>query len=305
VWAIQVASPELAALRKSYGLSPLPNGDHQFHITVAVRRKNVLAPNEVAKVDGSRGTAKAAAADLLPGGAADNEPDSKFPPEALAEGKKHEREHTNDGQIAKEVAKDHLSEDPAYYKKVRKIEGEKNSRHAIIRELLEAKDHSDNKRYGHKAQILRKLMEQSPQDWAIDDSAPKYPGVTHTPTNFRFHTDRATIPQGVKSAGSVYLNQALQAFNPAAVTGPTAATPQNKTLLGKIHGQLSSAKQRGDFALQAERNHRMWRAQLDPNYRYQLAIQAFRGQLPTPSLTDQVIERYGDGALASLQPKGQ
>lgn len=47
-WVIEVKSPELQKLRKSYGLSNLPNG-HEFHITVAVRRKNVLGPNEVAK----------------------------------------------------------------------------------------------------------------------------------------------------------------------------------------------------------------------------------------------------------------
>jgi 8-oxo-dGTP pyrophosphatase MutT (NUDIX family) len=63
---VQVASPELAALRKSYGLSALPNEDHPFHITVAVRRKNVLGPNEVAKIDGTRGELKAASAEPLP-----------------------------------------------------------------------------------------------------------------------------------------------------------------------------------------------------------------------------------------------
>ena len=47
-WAIEVKSPELQKLRKSYGLSPLPKG-YEFHITVAVRRKKVLGPNDVAK----------------------------------------------------------------------------------------------------------------------------------------------------------------------------------------------------------------------------------------------------------------
>lgn len=49
-WIIEVKSPELQNLRKSYGLSRLPkDNQHQFHITVAVRRKNVLRPNDVAK----------------------------------------------------------------------------------------------------------------------------------------------------------------------------------------------------------------------------------------------------------------
>lgn len=49
VWFIEVKSPELRKLRTSYGLSPLPNGDHEFHITVAVRRKRVLQANDVKK----------------------------------------------------------------------------------------------------------------------------------------------------------------------------------------------------------------------------------------------------------------
>jgi len=228
VWAIQVASPELAALRKSYGLSALPNDDHPFHITVAVRRKNVLGANEVAKVDGSRGESKAAEAkDALHGGAADHKPDSAFNQEALAEGKKHEHEHTDNDQIAKEIAKDHLSEDPAYYEKVQQIEKE----------------------------------------------------------------------------SSVYLNQTRQMFNPFTVSGPQIPYDHNKPVFENIQNQMAEVKRRGDFMLQADRNHQIWRAQLDPHYRHQLALQAFRGELPQPGLTDQLFERYGDGMLASLQPR--
>ena len=49
VWFVKVISPELKALRKSYGLSPLPNGDHDFHISIAVRKKNVLNPGPASK----------------------------------------------------------------------------------------------------------------------------------------------------------------------------------------------------------------------------------------------------------------
>lgn len=50
VWMLRVHSPELQALRRSYGLSGLPNnGKYEFHITCAVRRKGVLGRNEVAK----------------------------------------------------------------------------------------------------------------------------------------------------------------------------------------------------------------------------------------------------------------
>jgi hypothetical protein len=159
IWAIQVASPALAAVRKSYGLTPLPHGDHQFHITVAVRRKKVLQHNDVCKFDTAvgRGELKAAnlsrsgqidsktsdsapifparenfsaaklANDLLHGGGADNKPDAAFSASALVKGKKHEREHTDNDQIAKEIAKDHLQEDPLYYKKVEQIEKASNA----------------------------------------------------------------------------------------------------------------------------------------------------------------------------------
>lgn len=60
--------------------------------------------------------------DLLPGGKGDNKPDSDFDPKELENGIQHEMEHTKNRKIAKEIAKDHLSEDPNYYKKLKKIE---------------------------------------------------------------------------------------------------------------------------------------------------------------------------------------
>jgi hypothetical protein len=49
-WAFLVHSPELQELRRSYGLSSLPNeGRNPFHITVAVRRKGVLGRNDTSK----------------------------------------------------------------------------------------------------------------------------------------------------------------------------------------------------------------------------------------------------------------
>lgn len=45
-WFLRVHSPELQELRRSYGLSSLPkNGEYDFHITVAIRRRGVLSRN--------------------------------------------------------------------------------------------------------------------------------------------------------------------------------------------------------------------------------------------------------------------
>lgn len=49
VWYITVDSPDLRSLRKSYGLEPLRKG-HDQHITIAVRRKNVLRDNNISKI---------------------------------------------------------------------------------------------------------------------------------------------------------------------------------------------------------------------------------------------------------------
>jgi hypothetical protein len=49
VWFIEIYSPELQNLRKSYGLPPTPK--YPFHITIAVRKKKVLQDNGVNKVE--------------------------------------------------------------------------------------------------------------------------------------------------------------------------------------------------------------------------------------------------------------
>jgi len=56
-----------------------------------------------------------ASTDRLPGGLADNRPDSAFDGDALARGTKIEMEHTDDEALAQEIAKDHLAEHPDYY----------------------------------------------------------------------------------------------------------------------------------------------------------------------------------------------
>lgn len=55
--------------------------------------------------------------DLMPGGKGDNKPDSKFKDKSLRTGIRTEMtEHGLDVARAKEIAKDHLTEDPEYYK---------------------------------------------------------------------------------------------------------------------------------------------------------------------------------------------
>lgn len=241
VWAITVTSPALADLRKSYGLSALPDG-HPFHITVAVRRKGVLQDNGVAKgyetaaetTDEqrfrnpiSRGELKKAAADQLSGGAADNVSDTHFDTKKLEQGANHEREHTDDDQIAKEIAKDHLSEDPAYYDKQEALE------------KLEVKQ-AEPSVYG---QQFRNLL------------------------NFR---------QPI-----VY--------------------DHNKPVYQNVVDHLRKAQERADFILASRNREHIYRTQLDPNYRYQMAQMAIQGTLPRMNPTDKVMSLYGNDIFDSVQ----
>lgn len=61
--------------------------------------------------------------EALEGGLADDLPDSEFDPEQLATGVAVEMEHTDDEEEATEIAKDHLTEDADYYRKLANVEG--------------------------------------------------------------------------------------------------------------------------------------------------------------------------------------
>lgn len=72
-------------------------------------------------MDASGGTEK------LIGGLADNRPERTFDPEALADGIRHEKEHTTSEAVASEIARDHLQSDSDYYDKLEDMENETSS----------------------------------------------------------------------------------------------------------------------------------------------------------------------------------
>lgn len=69
--------------------------------------------------------------DLLPGGLADRKKPEDFDAMELARGVKVELEHTTSRQLATEIAMDHLTEDPDYYRKLKKMESGTEKRGAI------------------------------------------------------------------------------------------------------------------------------------------------------------------------------
>lgn len=64
------------------------------------------------------------AEDLVAGGKAEGQPDSKYSKDQLRKGMKVEREHTKSPALAKEIAKDHLEENSKYYDHLHKMEKE-------------------------------------------------------------------------------------------------------------------------------------------------------------------------------------
>lgn len=69
-----------------------------------------------------------------------------------------------------------------------------------LQELLQAKKESDRRNYATKGAILRRLLEQEPQNFAIDSEEGNIVGLTHLPTRFRIHTLRNTLPGRVNLA---------------------------------------------------------------------------------------------------------
>lgn len=78
--------------------------------------------------------------DRLPGGLADDRVPEDFDPEALRQGIDVEMEHTDDPDVAREIAMDHLTEDPRYYEKLAILERSVSQRSERDRTYVEGDD---------------------------------------------------------------------------------------------------------------------------------------------------------------------
>ena len=166
--------------------------------------------------------------DLLHGGKADNVPDREFSLTSLSEGQEDEREHTDNDQVAKEIAKDHLSKDPQHYKK-------------------------------------EKLIEQLPAKIA-----------------------------------SVYMQQLKNLAN----FREPIVYDESKPVYQNVVNHLFKAKQRGDHILRGRQNMHSYRTMIDPNYRYQMAMQAVHGTTPQMNPLDKTMQLYGNDIFDTLRNVG-
>lgn len=96
-----------------------------------------------------------AKADKLPGGAGDGLERFDFDVDELNAGIAHELEHTDDPEIAEEIAMDHLAEDPQYYSKLKLIE---KCDKAVCKKSVRKDDEFEFVDEGLPAQMLRSAI---------------------------------------------------------------------------------------------------------------------------------------------------
>lgn len=86
--------------------------------------------------------------DRLPGGKADKKKPSDFNAKDLAVGTKVESEHTSNKKLAMEIAMDHLTEDPKYYKKLKVMEKSKklSTENALLSRISSTIEHHNRKK---------------------------------------------------------------------------------------------------------------------------------------------------------------
>lgn len=137
---------------------------------------------------------KEGAPDQLPGGKADRRSDSEFHPASLAEGARHELEHTNDPALAKEVAKDHLTEDQDYYRKLKRIEQPAaNARTALL----------DAQRAYHLANAASYDYFSGQKEAGVD-----YKAVYADPEHKRLHAESEAAREKAEEALGAHLKSA-------------------------------------------------------------------------------------------------
>ena len=95
----------------------------------------------------------------LEGGLADGKPDSKYDAKQLEMGIEVEFEHTNDRDIAKEIAKDHLEEIPDYYTRLKNMEDKAKEEGKFKKSMSEAWEEL-KKQLSHAESILNIKEEQ-------------------------------------------------------------------------------------------------------------------------------------------------
>lgn len=105
--------------------------------------------------------------DILPGGLADNLTDDTFIAEQVAKGIEVELEHTDSIEVAKDIAKDHLVENPKYYNHLEEMEDSMNTdtdietvEERIAQKLAKLDKKADYTQYPNEDSVYPELVEE-------------------------------------------------------------------------------------------------------------------------------------------------
>jgi len=97
-----------------------PITKEETEATMDALQNNLYKSSALIKWYSKTASEKRRVVEKLKGGLGDNKPDSAFIKKELRKGVAHEQEHTKDKNLAREIAKDHLSEEKNYYSKLDK-----------------------------------------------------------------------------------------------------------------------------------------------------------------------------------------
>jgi hypothetical protein len=92
-----------------------PISKEETEATMAALQNNLYKTSSLIRWYSKTAAEKKRVVDKLKGGLGDNKPDNAFVKKELDKGVSHESEHTKDKSLAREIAKDHLSERSDYY----------------------------------------------------------------------------------------------------------------------------------------------------------------------------------------------
>lgn len=255
---------ELAYLAKSgdtAALSSLVKFTEQMYDELL---KHVTVEEAVAEL------VKAKVSDKIKGGLADKKKPSDFDSEAIKAGVKVEMEHTNDPDLAREIAMDHLTEDPHYYKKLKTIEKSSYGPKSISGEKVSLYSEKDN--INRKSRRVGDVYENVGQNKAAYKFTPSAQGT------FAQQADREAKRDKKKSKANpvkVYTPEeraALQAkideHNNRAKDKKEASEDNSKVVgkknghsVRKVHGyyRYTSGPKRGEYVHRHEAEKRLGR----------------------------------------------
>jgi hypothetical protein len=140
-------------------------GESVFPTYVGMQRQQVLEATE-----------------HLKGGKGDGKQDVEFDPKELAMGVEVEREHTNNALTAKEIAKDHLSEIPDYYTRLKNMEAQADT------------PADEPKPEDNAPEDVQEEAKESKEEWRLQATSPSLEGILNLLQTRMYQTYSKLVP---------------------------------------------------------------------------------------------------------------